>query len=572
MVELARLIGQNDPVSYEPSSRALRAREGVTRDGVESRIERSAAITPRRSEPVAAPRAPEPRVSEPRAPEPRYSEPEAGYSDPRLDQSGYGQSGYDSAASDPRYDPRYAEPQADPDQRYADQRYDGYTDPPRPSGADQRRNDPPAWLSAGRAPDVPPEPRATSGGWRTPRARDAAPPQAAPAPEAGFDLYAGQRSQPDPYAADPYAADPYASEPYAVDPHGGRPLDVRNTATEPMFPTGTEPLALGRGEGEYDPRYAPAADGAFETGEYYDPERAREPYPAAGTGDPYAAAAGSRERPRSRRSGVAIAAAIMALAVVGTAGAYGYRALKGGGVRDTAPPVIRADTSPKKIASAVQGGDKQIYERIGGGQNERMVPREEQPVAIRDATAAGGDATSNLPPVVSAPATVPSATPGEPKKIRTVTIRPDGEGNTKPPAATPVAPAAAARPAAARPATPAAAAPMAITPQAAPAPAAAAPARSAMATPTPSAAETGNYVVQLSAQKTPEEARASFRAMQAKYPSVLSDRQVLVKKKDLGSKGVYYGSQVGPFASRQDAVSLCESLKSAGGNCLVQRN
>ncbi|RAI28103.1 hypothetical protein CH340_23855 [Rhodoplanes serenus] len=109
---------------------------------------------------------------------------------------------------------------------------------------------------------------------------------------------------------------------------------------------------------------------------------------------------------------------------------------------------------------------------------------------------------------------------------------------------------------------------MQITPQAA----APAPARSAMATPTPSAAESGNYVVQLSAQKTPEEARASFRAMQEKYPSVLSSRQVLVKKKDLGPKGIYYGSQVGPFASRDDAVQLCESLKAAGGNCIVQRN
>ncbi|RAI28451.1 hypothetical protein CH338_29315 [Rhodoplanes elegans] len=93
-----------------------------------------------------------------------------------------------------------------------------------------------------------------------------------------------------------------------------------------------------------------------------------------------------------------------------------------------------------------------------------------------------------------------------------------------------------------------------------------------MTTPVPSAAETGGYVVQLSAQKTPEEARASFRAMQSKYPSVLSDRQVLVKKKDLGAKGIYYGSQVGPFASRDSAIQLCESLKAAGGNCLVQKN
>ena len=44
-----------------------------------------------------------------------------------------------------------------------------------------------------------------------------------------------------------------------------------------------------------------------------------------------------------------------------------------------------------------------------------------------------------------------------------------------------------------------------------------------------------------------------------------------IKRKDLGSRGVYYGAQVGPFTSRSAAVQLCESLKAAGGTCLVQR-
>jgi cell division septation protein DedD len=93
-----------------------------------------------------------------------------------------------------------------------------------------------------------------------------------------------------------------------------------------------------------------------------------------------------------------------------------------------------------------------------------------------------------------------------------------------------------------------------------------------LASPPPRAADAGNYVVQLSAQKSESEAAQSFRAMQAKYPSVLSGRQPLIRKKDLGSKGTYYGAQVGPFASREQAVKLCEDLKSAGGSCLVQRN
>lgn len=560
LVELARLIGQNDPVAYEPRS-AQRSR-----DGVESRVERAPAPQ-RRSEPAPAPasRAPEPKFAPssytPRSPaadpsysEQRYSEPgqsEPRFSDPRSDDH-YSADGYDERDAEPPFE---AEP------RYPDQRYDGYTEPPRPS--DARRVDPPAWLSSPRAPEPIPEPRASAPraaeprmaepqtGWKPPRPRDAAP--------RGSSLRDPVPTQP---AADPGYDDGY------VDPHGGRPLGDRYGAAEPMFPTQAESLELGRDEQNYDPRYAPAADGAFESGDYYDPERGGEPYGRYAGQD---ADEQDDARPQGRGRAFAIAAAIMALAVVGTAGAYGYRTMKGGGTADGSPPVIRADVSPKKIASAVQSGDKQIYERIGS-QNERMVSREEQPVAIRDP---GGypDATSNLPPTVSAPATVPSATPGEPKKIRTVTIRPDGE---PPAAAKPATPAAAvpaaARPAPARPAAPAAGnAPMAITP-AAPAPAARPAPQTAMATPAPSAAESGNYVVQLSAQKTPEEARASFRAMQDKYPSVLSNRQVLVKKKDLGAKGIYYGSQVGPFASREDAVQLCESLKSAGGNCIVQRN
>ena len=59
--------------------------------------------------------------------------------------------------------------------------------------------------------------------------------------------------------------------------------------------------------------------------------------------------------------------------------------------------------------------------------------------------------------------------------------------------------------------------------------------------------------------------------MQAKYPSVLGGRQPIIRRKE-SSKGVYYGTQVGPFASRGDAIQLCEELKAAGGNCFVQRN
>jgi hypothetical protein len=79
------------------------------------------------------------------------------------------------------------------------------------------------------------------------------------------------------------------------------------------------------------------------------------------------------------------------------------------------------------------------------------------------------------------------------------------------------------------------------------------------------------FVVQLSAQRSEPEAQAAFRTMQAKY-SVLSGRQPLIRRKDQGERGIFYAAQVGPFGQKSDADQLCETLKSAGGTCFVQKN
>jgi cell division septation protein DedD len=88
----------------------------------------------------------------------------------------------------------------------------------------------------------------------------------------------------------------------------------------------------------------------------------------------------------------------------------------------------------------------------------------------------------------------------------------------------------------------------------------------------PRAVETGGggWVVQLSAQKSEAEAQSAFRAAQAKY-SVLSGYQPLIRRKDRGDRGVFYGAQVGPF-SQGEANQLCESLKNAGSDCFVIKN
>ena len=85
-------------------------------------------------------------------------------------------------------------------------------------------------------------------------------------------------------------------------------------------------------------------------------------------------------------------------------------------------------------------------------------------------------------------------------------------------------------------------------------------------------ASSGGYAVQLSSQGSEAEAQSSFRALQAKYPNLLGGREPIVRRADLGEKGIYYRAMVGPFVSREQATDLCSNLKAAGGSCIVQKN
>jgi len=93
---------------------------------------------------------------------------------------------------------------------------------------------------------------------------------------------------------------------------------------------------------------------------------------------------------------------------------------------------------------------------------------------------------------------------------------------------------------------------------------------SAAAAAAPSAG--GSYAVQVSSQRSEAEAQTSFRALQAKFPGQLGGQQPMVRRADLGTKGVYYRALVGPYASMEQAAGVCSSLKAAGGSCIVQRN
>jgi cell division septation protein DedD len=274
-----------------------------------------------------------------------------------------------------------------------------------------------------------------------------------------------------------------------------------------------------------------------------------------------------------------------------------------GSARTSEPPVIKAEPGPNKIVppSATAAADgKPIQDRLGGAAPERLVSREEQPVNVQDATKAGPrvvfpplNQNANPPSTASvSPSNKPMVGNGamqgdEPRKIRTFAVKGDQSDAGATPAAR-QAPARIAAPAAVPAAAPAAApratnanasanAPMSLSPQAAPPAAAAPPAPSRMASTNPTqqaapVASGGGYVVQVSSQRSEGDAQASFRALQTKFPSVLGSRAPLIKKADLGDKGTYYRAMVGPFGSQEEASQVCGNLKSAGGQCVVQRN
>ena len=295
-----------------------------------------------------------------------------------------------------------------------------------------------------------------------------------------------------------------------------------------------------------------------------------------------------------RRGGMMTVAAVLGIAVVGTAGAFGYRALTGSSDGGQ-PPVIKADNSPNKVTPAPQSSGSAskgvIYDRAEKPQSERVVSREEQPIEMREAKASAPKPVVPAVPGVTPPATnaaavapmaPPVANPDAPKKVKTFAIRPDGSivtdatGTPAAPGATGPRVAAVTQPASGRGATPAPAA----RPAAAPADQGASPTQTAALPPsagsrsatTTASVPTGSYVVQLVSNKSEGEAQAAFKGLQTKYPAVLGSRTALIRKVELGDKGTYYRAQVGPFSNVEAANELCGNLKTAGGQCIVQRN
>jgi len=130
----------------------------------------------------------------------------------------------------------------------------------------------------------------------------------------------------------------------------------------------------------------------------------------------------ARPPKRSRRGLYALGGAGgLALVVVGVLYAFKGAAVMGTGE----PPTIRAALGPAKVAPAsstpdTMDQDATVLDRntSDGSQQTQVVTREEQPVDLAQAT--------NAAPSRSDDTQAPTPPPMEPKRVKTVTVRPDG--------------------------------------------------------------------------------------------------------------------------------------------------
>jgi hypothetical protein len=78
------------------------------------------------------------------------------------------------------------------------------------------------------------------------------------------------------------------------------------------------------------------------------------------------------------------------------------------------------------------------------------------------------------------------------------------------------------------------------------------------------------FAVQLSAQRSEDQARATFASLRNRFPSILGDQQPQIVRADLGADGIFYRVRVGAD-SQAEAAQLCQRLQAAGGTCFVTR-
>lgn len=236
-----------------------------------------------------------------------------------------------------------------------------------------------------------------------------------------------------------------------------------------------------------------------------------------------------------------------------------------------APPLIRADQAPTKVAPENPGGmqvpnqDKQIYERLPGntaqapgGQTERLLPPPERPSAAPTQPSVATSPAVNVPNRSAQP--VPNQAPSA--QAPAASAGAAVPNRTDAPSANAVAPATPGQPQAVTPPSPparTAAAPTPAPQAQTPAPAA----RSVTATPG------GSAKIQLASLKDQAAATSTWNQLQKKFPDILGGLQASYERVEIANKGTFIRLQAGPLKDRTDAQAACTALAAKNQGCIV---
>ena len=250
---------------------------------------------------------------------------------------------------------------------------------------------------------------------------------------------------------------------------------------------------------------------------------------------------------------------VLVLVLAGGAGA-GWMYLQGDEAEvaaDGGVPMILAPKFKLKEPPVDPGGmkvpdrDKLVYDRMAGegadqpGGVERLLPPPEAPIE---------------PPKDLTPA------PGEQAAPQPIAPAPKAVEAPKPPAA----PAPVKEPVAVAPAKPA------PKVESKPAPAPQLEAKPVVqAAPKPGYKATApagqGYLVQLSAVRTEQAAKAEWARLLKSQPDVLGALEMVIQRADLGDKGIFYRVRAGWFASRAEAKAICSELATRNVGCLIAK-
>jgi hypothetical protein len=281
-------------------------------------------------------------------------------------------------------------------------------------------------------------------------------------------------------------------------------------------------------------------------------------------------------------------AVLASVAIVGFAGAVWYAYSTG--VREGsefAAPTLKPD-GPSKVAPKNPGGqqianqDKLVYGKIDkSGETrkvERLLPPPENPLPAPIAKKtpppplpAPKLEVPKTPPTSELPATPKATAPPAPPAPQINSGQPKAE---KPSDKT----SAASKLATITPSAGQKAAKQSPSPKpgpAAPKPAqqvatkAAAPLRAPKAAAKPDPA-TG-YRIQIGSLRSEEAAKKAWESHLKKHGPVLSKLTLLVKRAELGKKGVYFRVQAGPLENKEAAKRICDELKRKKIGCFVVR-